>query len=138
MGNYALIKDGIVLNVAVWDGETDVDFGDGITTVELEEYQPVSPGYIYKDGVFTAPPLTEEELAAQESAKKASNAANKDALMSQASQRISVLQDAVELEMATEEEEAALPLWKKYRVLLSRIDANTADDISWPKMPAYI
>lgn len=135
MGNYALIKSGQVINIAVWDGETEVDFGKGVTTVELEPNQPVSIGYTYEDGVFTAPPLTEEELAAQESARKAANMSNKDTLMSQASQRISVLQDAVELEMATEEETALLPLWKKYRVLLSRIDANTADEVKWPEKP---
>ena len=49
-----------------------------------------------------------------------------------ASERISVLQDAVDLEMATADETAALPLWKKYRVLLSRVDANTSDDVVWP------
>ena len=135
MGNYALIKDGVVFNTVIWDGKAEVDFGDGVTAIEMPEGELVQAGYLYEDGVFTAPPLTEEELAAQESAKKASNTANKDALMSQASQRISVLQDAVELEMATEEETALLPLWKKYRVLLSRIDANTADEVKWPEKP---
>ncbi|OQP30141.1 hypothetical protein B2J69_22245 [Pantoea latae] len=28
-----------------------------------------------------------------------------------------------------------LPLWKKYRVLLSRIDGNTSQAIAWPDKP---
>lgn len=55
--------------------------------------------------------------------------------MEEASSRIAVLQDAVDLEMATDEESKALPLWKKYRVLLSRIDANTANTLNWPDKP---
>ncbi|WP_276567665.1 tail fiber assembly protein [Escherichia coli] len=27
-------------------------------------------------------------------------------------------------------------MWKQYRVLLSRIDANTNAEISWPEKPA--
>lgn len=52
--------------------------------------------------------------------------------MDTASQWISVPQDAVDLGMAVADETAALPLWKTYRVLLSRIDANTSDDVAWP------
>ncbi|WP_431188850.1 tail fiber assembly protein [Escherichia coli] len=37
--------------------------------------------------------------------------------------------------MATDAESATLPLWKQYRVLLSRIDANTDAEISWPITP---
>lgn len=49
---------------------------------------------------------------------------------------IATLDDAVNMEMATEEETALLAEWKKYRVLLSRIDVSTAPDITWPVAPA--
>ncbi|MGG2140372.1 tail fiber assembly protein [Symbiopectobacterium sp. RP] len=44
------------------------------------------------------------------------------------------LQDAVDLDMATDEEKAALTEWQKYVVLLSRVDVN-ATDIEWPEQP---
>lgn len=56
-------------------------------------------------------------------------------LMRLATRKINPLQDAVDLEMATEEEEASLKVWKKYRVLLNRIDTSKAPDITWPEQP---
>lgn len=50
---------------------------------------------------------------------------------------INTLQDAVDLDMASEAETAALKAWKVYRVELSRLDINTsapADD-DWPSSP---
>jgi len=49
--------------------------------------------------------------------------------------RISFLQGAVDLDMATPEEVEALTEWEKFRVLLSRSDANTPDKIEWPILP---
>ncbi len=48
---------------------------------------------------------------------------------------VSLLQDSVDLEVATEAEEAALLEWKKYRVLLSRVDTSLAPDIEWTEIP---
>ncbi|OQP33983.1 tail fiber assembly protein [Pantoea latae] len=135
MSKYALVKDGQVINTILWDGEAEADFGDGVVAVEFADDEPIQIGYLYEDGKFSEPPLTEEEQAQQDAAAALANSSTKTALMDEASQRISVLQDAVDLEMATDEEAAELPLWKKYRVLLSRIDANTADDITWPDKP---
>lgn len=45
------------------------------------------------------------------------------------------VQDAVDLEIATEEENSLLEAWKKYRVLLNRVDTSTAPDIEWPAVP---
>ncbi|MHC5684485.1 tail fiber assembly protein [Escherichia coli] len=41
-------------------------------------------------------------------------------------------QDAVDAEIATEEESAALADWKKYRVLLMRVDTAKPE---WPTPP---
>lgn len=62
----------------------------------------------------------------------------KQALMAEASDVIAPLQDAVDLDMATPEEESALKEWKKYRVLLNRVDTSTAPDIIWPVKPTAI
>ncbi|HGJ5876920.1 MAG TPA: tail fiber assembly protein [Arsenophonus sp.] len=45
------------------------------------------------------------------------------------------LQDAVDLDMATEEEKQKLTEWRKYRVLFNRTDTSTAPEIDWPKTP---
>lgn len=45
------------------------------------------------------------------------------------------LQDAVDLNIATEAERQQLTAWKKYRVLLNRVDTSKAPDIEWPKAP---
>ncbi len=59
----------------------------------------------------------------------------KNSLMQVASEHIAPLQDAVDLEIATEEETSLLEAWKKYRVLLNRVDTSTAPDIEWPTVP---
>ncbi|MEI7409295.1 tail fiber assembly protein [Pectobacterium aroidearum] len=51
-----------------------------------------------------------------------------------ANSRINELTYAVNLDIATDDERAALTEWQRYAVLLSRIDA-TAADIEWPVAP---
>ena len=69
-------------------------------------------------------------------AKKAETDAAIAVCMATANQHIAVLQDAVDLEMATAEEESALKSWKRYRVLLGRAQAH-ADypNITLPAKP---
>lgn len=137
MANYALVKDKKVFNTVVWDGEEEVSFGDDVSAVLIPEGDAVSIGYSYDGKKFTAPDLTAEQKAAQDAAAVSMNNTLKSTLMSEASQRISVLQDAVDLDMATDDETKALPLWKKYRVLLSRIDADISGTVTWPEKPEY-
>ena len=53
-----------------------------------------------------------------------------------ATSAIAPLQDAVDLDMATEDEATALNEWKKYRVMLNRVKPEDAPDITWPELPA--
>ncbi|WP_338297126.1 tail fiber assembly protein [Escherichia coli] len=55
-------------------------------------------------------------------------------LIQEATDNIAILQDAVNLEIATNEENSQLDSWRKYRVLVSRIDTSTAPDIVWPEL----
>lgn len=71
------------------------------------------------------PPPSEKELIMMAEQLKSN-------LMDEASRRISVLQDAVDLDIATTEETSSLLVWKKYRVLLNRVD--TAAPV-WPTAP---
>lgn len=61
---------------------------------------------------------------------------SKTSLMQAANDIITPLEDASELGIATEEEAAALLRWKRYRVMLNRVDVTTAPDIEWPERPA--
>ncbi|WP_148873195.1 tail fiber assembly protein, partial [Serratia marcescens] len=61
--------------------------------------------------------------------------AQKLGLLQTANEHIAPLQDAVDLGIADEAEEAALLAWKKYRVLLYRVDTAAAPDIDWPVTP---
>lgn len=56
-------------------------------------------------------------------------------MVSKASVVISPLQDAIDLDIATEEEKQKYNTWRLYRVLLSRVDTSTAPDITWPESP---
>ncbi len=71
---------------------------------------------------------TKEDLIAKAEEQKQS-------LMSVAADAIAPLQDAEELGMATEIELTALTLWKRYRVMLNRLDISAAPDIEWPEQP---
>ncbi|EFU8301693.1 tail fiber assembly protein [Escherichia coli] len=59
----------------------------------------------------------------------------RDALLATATAAIAPLQDAVELDIATETEAALYSDWRKYRVQLMRVDTSAAPDIEWPIPP---
>ncbi|MGD9424020.1 tail fiber assembly protein [Pantoea sp. NSTU24] len=138
---YALVKDGVVINTILWDNEDQPDFdygkSSGVEAVEVAEGTAVDIGYLYSKGKLSAPPLTEEQKAEIESRQISDNLSLKEFLVSEATQRRDILQDAVDMDEATDEETTALPLWKKYRLLLSRIDANIAGEIQWPDKPSF-
>lgn len=62
-------------------------------------------------------------------------AAQKKQLLNEATAQIDYLQDAIDTEIATDEEKALYASWKKYRALLNRIDVNKAPKIDWPEKP---
>lgn len=81
--------------------------------------------WVFKDGKIQPRQYTQDELREQAEAKKAE-------LLSAAAAEIAPLQDAVDLDMATDEEKAQLLAWKKYRVLLNRVDTSNPE---WPERP---
>ena len=71
------------------------------------------------------PPRTAEELIVMAEQERSSLRAIADA-------EIAWRQDAVDVGIATDEETAALVDWKKYRVMLMRVDTAKPD---WPTLP---
>ena len=61
--------------------------------------------------------------------------AQKKQLLNEANAQIEYLQDAADANIATDTEKTLYAEWKKYRVLLNRVDVNQAPDIDWPKQP---
>ncbi|MEG5498249.1 tail fiber assembly protein [Enterobacter bugandensis] len=81
--------------------------------------------FLFVNGEITAAPGDYEAEAQRK----------KQDLMTQAKSVIDALQDAVDLNMATDPEATLLLEWKKYRVLLNRIETCNAPDIHWPIRP---
>lgn len=79
--------------------------------------------------------ISDEGLKSQKVDQVQFAAQMKAQLMAGATKQIDPLQDAVDLDMATDEEKTQLTAWRKYRVLLNRVDASTAPDITWPSIP---
>jgi len=75
------------------------------------------------------PALTEQELIVQAEDKK-------NVLRADADYMIQPLQDAADLDIATESEKALLSQWKNYRVQLNRVDTSEPSNIIWPQKPA--
>ena len=59
----------------------------------------------------------------------------KNQLLAEAASQLSYLQDAVDSQIASEQETQLLVEWKKYRVLVNRIDIELAPNIEWPNQP---
>ncbi|MEX0448092.1 tail fiber assembly protein [Xenorhabdus sp. SGI246] len=82
----------------------------------------------YINGSIVPREYTKDELIIQ--AKK-----KKQELLIDANAVISPLQDAVDLNIETEQEIIALTEWKRYRVMINRIDCSNTPNIKWPKKP---
>ncbi|PHM43763.1 tail fiber assembly protein [Xenorhabdus szentirmaii] len=109
---------------------------DGIEVSEAvyDEFLTPPPGK-YRvagaDGLPTwddIPPPTPEQLQSVAESQKRQ-------LLSEARERIDICQDAVDLGIATDIEISTLRGWRKYRVLLNRVDCSNAPDIHWPEQP---
>ncbi|WP_330508084.1 tail fiber assembly protein [Pseudomonas putida] len=102
--------------------------------LELGDHLDATPGVIDWSQVITA------EAKAQEAAEQllASVAADLTQRRAVADAAIAPLQDAVELEEATEAEATLLIEWKRYRVALSRLPEQEGypNEIDWPAPPA--
>jgi len=57
-------------------------------------------------------------------------------LRAEADTAIHPLQDASDLGIATDDEASQLVAWKKYRVMLMRINTKDVENITWPEQSA--
>ncbi|SFC86561.1 virus tail fibre assembly protein, lambda gpK [Pragia fontium DSM 5563 = ATCC 49100] len=71
--------------------------------------------------------LTKEQVTSVNNRKRTS-------LTAEATERINILQDAIDLNMDVLGDRDKLEQWKKYRILLSRVDCSQ-NTIHWPYLP---
>ena len=118
----------------------------GVTVYDLQtlaSHVITEPGPI-PDTVTTSAPSTPydkwdgsawvTDADAQHAADIAAADLQKKQMITQASAEISILLDAVNLNMATVEEKFRLTALQAYRVQLNRVDTSLAPDIFWPVM----
>ncbi|EBL0364906.1 tail fiber assembly protein [Salmonella enterica subsp. enterica serovar Javiana] len=96
-----------------------------------ENVTSVSPGGEYQKWDGKAKVWVKDE-AAEKAAQLRQAEETKNRLLQIASEKIAPLQDAVDLDIATDDEKAQLGEWKKYRVLVNRVDTSNPD---WPEQP---
>ncbi|TDV60113.1 tail fiber assembly protein [Pseudomonas sp. LP_7_YM] len=136
MARYAVVENSLVINVMLWDGDTENWAPpEGQTAALIPEGLPVTNGTRYVDSEFILeviepePPL---EPTPQDILRI--NAGTRDALLLVATTAIAPLQDAVDLDDATTSDVALLKKWKQYRVAVNRINL-TLKPPSWPDRP---
>ncbi|EBO9258649.1 tail fiber assembly protein [Salmonella enterica] len=97
-----------------------------------ENVTSVSPGSEYQKWDGKAKVWVKDEVA-EKAAQLRQTEETKNRLLQIASEKVAPLQDAVDLDIATDDEKAQLDEWKKYRVLVNRVDTSNPD---WPEQPA--
>ncbi|HCA7195044.1 tail fiber assembly protein [Escherichia coli] len=131
MSVYAVVNsDGAIVNTILWDGKSEWVKPKGMDVVLCSETEGVIGG-TYRDGVFSPPP----EIAPPKSESIAEAEQTRITLLSDAALAIAPLQDAVDLGIATADEQQELTEWKQYRVQVNRIDTSTSPDVVWPEKP---
>ena len=62
------------------------------------------------------------------------NESIKNLLLATSNEKITILQDAIDLDMCESNESEQLNQWRKFRILIARVDTNQLD-IEWPEQP---
>jgi len=160
---YAIVENGIVSNIILWDGALNVPAAatdeeieatvvdaaasggvviggwyppEGTEAIPITEGTgPATIGSTWGGSVFTDPPVAPAPPAPPPTAAQV--LAQRDGLLTQAALRMAPLQDAVDLGDATAAEEAVLKAWKQYRVKLMRIEPQEGFPaaVVWPDAP---
>ncbi|MBI6548913.1 tail fiber assembly protein [Xenorhabdus lircayensis] len=105
----------------------------GLSVAEVASYYvpqdiSIDGSWQYSDGKIIHRVYTQQELRQQAESQK-------QRLMNVAREKIDIYQDVVGFDMATEAEKTALADWRKYRILLYRVDCSIAPRIRWPEQP---
>ena len=75
-----------------------------------------------------------KDKVAENNATIEQNQVRKNSLINEANEKISVLQDIIDLDMCESNEAEQLKQWKKYRILLTRVDSSDVN-AAFPEKP---
>jgi hypothetical protein len=130
--SYALIEraTGIVTNMILWDGINDWTPEEGFFVIQSDVPQI---GWTYEDGEFFAPPVA-PPVPPTAAEILSANTYRRNSLLAAATLAIDPLQDAVDLDMATDADLVMLKAWKLYRVNVNRVDLKVLTP-AWPTQP---
>ncbi|EFH7244987.1 phage tail protein [Escherichia coli] len=131
--SYAVIENGMVVNVIAWNGEAEFTVPDNQQLIDISDIsEHPGIGWAYSDGGFTAPPTPErshDELVADAEQKKQS-------LINAAMVNISVIQLKLQAgRKLTQEETTRLNAVLDYIDAVAATDTSTAPDVIWPELP---
>ncbi|EPO2770165.1 tail fiber assembly protein [Salmonella enterica subsp. enterica] len=135
-------------HIAIFDAETEMwnlhEDHRGETVYDTQTGNPIyisEPGPLPENVTLVSPDgeyqkwdgkAWVKDEAAETAAQLRQAEETKSRLLQIASEKIAPLQDTVDLGVATDEEKSQLGEWKKYRVLVNRVDTTNPD---WPEVP---
>lgn len=113
-----------------------------------ELYNAINSGcVVFDDLTYSEPPPSSfhqwdgKKWVLDENKKNAAiiqkNESVKNLLLSTANEKIAILQDIIDLDMRESNEAEQLKHWKKYRILVIRVDTNQIE-VNWPSPPDSI
>jgi hypothetical protein len=126
-----------------YDKNTNAFYDSGINEIPVESVeitnelhfellQKQSEGLVIQSDESGFPVALERTISNDE--KIIRNKTEKQQLINEATRKISILQDIIDLDMQESDEEAQLKAWKKYRILVTRVDASDINAV-FPKKP---
>ena len=129
---YAVIENGTVTNIIVWDGETVFSAGDNQLFMPIQDNAGIGWSWSDDGGVFIPPPApkkTPEQLVAEAKAEKQTR-------LDFATTKIVVWQTKLLMgRKLTDEESTQLNAWMDYIDAVTATDTSTAPDVIWPELP---
>lgn len=127
-----IFDDNSIIRMASYDASTLWAEGQSVAEVDV-----IPDGFnadiLRERWVFDGKKITDRVYTSTERVEQAT--VTRENLQAEAALIIAPLQDAVDIDEATDEERANLTAWKKYRVALNRLDLSAAPDITWPEAP---
>ncbi|EHR1018928.1 tail fiber assembly protein [Escherichia coli] len=127
--NYAVIENGVVTNIAVWDGESAWQPTNALVIPVPDN---VRIGWFYDKGKLsspTQPPKTHDELLREAEAQRQS-------LIDAAMASISLIQLKLQAgRKLTQAETTRLNAVLDYIDAVTATDTSTAPDVIWPELP---
>lgn len=119
--NYEIPVDSIEIT-AEQHNELYNAINSGCIIFDDLSYSEPPPAIFYKWNGKTKKWVKDKE--AENAATIAQNQTMKNSLINETNEKIALLQDIIDLEIQEADEEAQLKKWKKYRILLTRVDTS--------------